>query len=117
MGERVQVGSDIGEERADPVRVPPPIDYSRADSIGDWWRRFAGFFRENIHGAFEFIGEILGIFGGPRRTGFAIAIACLSGGLGACIATWHTSGVFWMTIGGFLLGLYLPMPKKSSTND
>ena len=112
MGERVDIrgGASAGESS------PPPIDYGRADPVGDRTRRFRGFFTERIDGVSQFFGEVIGMLGGTRRAGFCTAIACLTGGLGACLRAGRFGGggwgVFWMTVGGFWLGMYLPLAKK-----
>lgn len=110
MGERVQVGRV--EPPADASAAsPPPIDYGRSDPVGDRSRRFTGFFRERLDGLLEFVGQLIGALGGPRRVGFAIALACVAGGLGDCIRGGTAWGVFWMTIGGFWLAFYLPISR------
>ena len=111
MGERVQVGRVEPSADASPS-VPPPIDYGRSDPVGDRSRGFTAFFRERFDGVLEFIGQLLAALGGPRRVGFAVALACLAGGLGDCIRGGTGWGVFWMTIGGFWLAFYLPMSRK-----
>src|SRR4051812_30180610 len=98
MGERVHVGraGSQGDPPASPPPGPPPIDYGRADPVGDRWRRFTGFFEERMEGLFEFVGQLIATFGGARRIGFAAAIACLAGGLGECLHGGENWGVFWM---------------------
>jgi len=110
MGERVHVGRVEAPGDA-PSPSSPPIDYGRADPVGDRSRRVTGFFRERVDGVLEFIGQLLAALGGPRRVGFAVALACLAGGLGECIRGGTGWGVFWMTIGGFWLAFYLPMSR------
>ena len=94
----------------------PPIDYSSA-SPQTSWDKFVIFWRDTIDGCWEFFGMIfsgLAVYaGGSRQVVFAFGLAFLAGGLGEALETqFGAGGPFWMFIGGFLVGLVLPVGIK-----
>ena len=57
------------------------------------------------------LGLAMRTIGGLRQAGFAIGMMCAVGGLGAALMH-DGAGVFWMTIGGLLIGLSLRVPTR-----
>jgi hypothetical protein len=79
----------------------------------NWWTRARADVQERIDGALEFIGAIAYALGGWRQVIFAASLACLAGGLGLSLEDgFFSTGHRWMSVGGFLLGLVLPLKKR-----
>jgi hypothetical protein len=93
-----------------------PLDYGRAEPF---WKRFTTWLREYFGQYWESIGYCLGMLayfaGGTRQLVFAFGLAFIAGGFGMAIEHGDGgSGSFWMWIGGFLIGLVIPIPKSPS---
>jgi hypothetical protein len=102
-----------------PTQEPAPtkpvtLDYGRAESMSSsWYRRFWAGVQERVDGVFHFVGLLIYFVGGPRQAGFAFGLASLAGGLGLCLQRdVANDGPYWMWVGGFLVGLVLPLPAK-----
>jgi hypothetical protein len=90
------------------------LDYAgpRSESSSGLKRLWAEI-AERVDGFLEFIGLITYYIGGLRRVGLAIGFACLAWGVGICLdRELLTDGPHWMCVGGFLVGLFLPLPAK-----
>jgi hypothetical protein len=94
------------------------LDYGHGDSplfptFRRWWTRGRADVQERFDGLYEFIGAILAMLGGVRQVLFAIALACVLAGLGMSLqpADAFTTGPRWMGVGGFLLGLVIPLKR------
>jgi hypothetical protein len=97
---------------------PPTLDYGRAESTPSaWYRRFWTAVQERIDGIFKFLGLVIYFLGGLRQVGLALALAYLADGLGLCLQRDPTlfEGPHYMWVGGFLLGLVLPLPSKRNS--
>jgi hypothetical protein len=100
-----------------------PLDYGRK-SYGPrgWWARLTGWFQERFEFWWESVGYCLGmglfLAGGPRQLVVAFGMAFLAGGLGLAIeGESFSSGHFWMWVGGFMVGLIVPIPKTSAEKE
>ncbi len=109
MGERVSIRPEAAEASEG---GPVPLDYGKKDTVGDWSRRIDAWLREHFEGLMQSIGALIERCGGRRRFGFAAGLGILGGGLGLCISGEFCLGPTLMTVGAFVLGLYLPLPKK-----
>jgi hypothetical protein len=94
------------------------LDYGHGDSplfptFRRWWTRGRADVQERFDGLYEFIGAILAMLGGIRQVLFAIALSCVLAGLGMSLqpADAFTIGPRWMGVGGFLLGLVIPLKR------
>jgi hypothetical protein len=118
----------------------PPVDAGRAPRPRGAWSFLRAEFNERFDGATVFIGQLLagaaGLLGGREQVTLAFGLAIFAAGLGMAIAQMGGSGVTtatydtaghllgtavaqtggrgwgWMAIGGFLVGLVLPAPRK-----
>lgn len=119
----------------------PPVDAGRAPPRRGAWSFLKAEFSERFDGVTEFVGQLLGAaasqFGGREQVTLAFGLAIFAAGLGMAIAQMGGSGVTtstydaaghllgtavaqtggrgwgWMAIGGFLVGLVLPAPRKT----
>jgi hypothetical protein len=107
--------ADSGTNTATPQSSVPPLDFGPPPQTS--WDKFVIFWRDTIDGCWEFFGMIfsgLAVYaGGSRQVVFAFGLAFLAGGLGEALETqFGAGGPFWMFIGGFLIGLVLPVGIK-----
>jgi hypothetical protein len=93
------------------------LDYGHEPSR---WTRFISYIHENFQHWWESVGYCIGLAtysaGGPKQLMLAFGAAFISGGFGLAIEhigedSGSSSGHFWMWIGGFLIGLVIPIPK------
>jgi hypothetical protein len=108
MGERVVVNP--GASGAEPTPAVP-LDYGHGTHAGDVWRRFTAATAERMHGAAQFAGMVIAMIGGPRQLAFAVGLMFLAGGVTDAMSRWG-DGVFAACVGGFLVGLAVPVPKR-----
>ena len=126
MGERVVVGRVAPPQSADDARgkadasagvaPPEPLNYGRGDRAGDAWRwsRAQGAaWMDNIK---PLTGVLVRMLGGWPRIGFAVGLACVLAGLGDCLIKAGDGGVFWMFMGGLLVGFTLRVPLRESNS-
>jgi hypothetical protein len=87
------------------------------------WSRIRSEFHERFDNWWESIGYFLGMAtfsaGGPKQVLLAFGLAFVSGGFGLAIEhgggdSGGGSGHFWMWIGGFLIGLIVPISKTET---
>jgi hypothetical protein len=90
------------------------LDYAGSQVVPlTWLKRLWAEIAERVDGFLEFIGLVTYYIGGLRRVGLAIGFACLGWGVGICLdPQLLTDGPHWMCVGGFFLGLFLPLPTK-----
>src|SRR5947208_1619885 len=96
------------------------LDYARGGgsplfpTFRHWWLRSRAAVQERIDGFYEFLGPILYVLGGLRQLLLATALCMLLVGLGLCVEREpFTGGPRWMGIGGFLLGLVIPLKRST----
>ena len=87
---------------------------TRPETTPTSWQRARADGAERIDGAARFVGQMIGLLGGVRQVGFALALTMLAGGLGDCLSapTAGDAGASWMAVGGLLLGLVVPAPGR-----
>jgi hypothetical protein len=83
------------------------------------WTRIRSEFHERFDNWWESIGYFVGMAtfsaGGPKQLILAFGLAFVSGGFGLAIEHGDGgSGHFWMWIGGFLVGLIIPISKTET---
>jgi hypothetical protein len=90
------------------------IDYGHEPSR---WQRFTAAIRHYFDTYWEDVGFTVGaladLAGGTRQLLFAFGLAFLAGGFAIAIERDSSSAPFWMWLGGFLLGLAIPLPKSN----
>jgi hypothetical protein len=97
-----------------------PLDYGQQPSR--WkraWTRISAWFHEHFEDWLKAIGYSLAtliyLAGGYRQAILALGVAFLAGGLGLAIEAGRGgSGDFWMWVGGFMVGLIIPLSKTGS---
>lgn len=99
---------------SDARRPDVTLDYGQTSpGYHSWWTRARADVQERVDGLLEFLGAIAYALGGWRQVIFAASLACLAGGLGLSIEdSFYATGHRWMSVGGFLLGLVLPLRKR-----
>jgi hypothetical protein len=90
------------------------LDYGHEQPrVQSWWTRARADVQERIDGVIEFLGALAYAVGGWRQVWFGVALSAVLGGLGMCFDPWgYTTGPRWMGVGGFILGLVLPIKKR-----
>ena len=111
MGERVVVG------RATPVEPidgsVEPLPYGRGNATGDAFRSARAWTWAVLENLGRLTQLVVAALGGWRRVGFAIGIAAVLAGLGDCIGSFSRGeGVFWIFVGGLLIGLTVRVPLR-----
>ena len=102
-----------------------PLDYAprRSPWKRAWarflaeWRTLRAQSRERFENASKSVGYFIGaaiyLAGGPKQIILAFGLAFVLGGLGLAIENPQTSTPhIWMWIGGFLVGLIIPISKS-----
>jgi hypothetical protein len=95
-----------------------PLDYGHENPHWERaWSRFRAHFHEHFDKAAESIGYVwalaASLVGGNKQLMLALGTAFLAGGLGIAIEREFSGwGPFWMWIGGLLIGLVIPAPKR-----
>ena len=95
-----------------------PLDYGHEPSRWKkFWARVMSLYRRWEDRWFRSIGYAFAAgataLGGASQLTLAFGLAFLAGGMGLAIEGYaSSSGPFWMWLGGFLVGLAIPLPKK-----
>jgi hypothetical protein len=110
MGERVVVNPS----REEPARVVP-LDYGHGSPAGDGMRRVWRRVRETGDALLALLWRRVNAgvraVGGARQVVFAIGLASVLGGLGDVLGRFSDgAGIFWMVIGGVMIGLSVRFP-------
>jgi predicted cobalt transporter CbtA len=99
MGERVVVNP----AEAEPQRVVP-LEYGRGSPARDALQRSWQQLSPSLHRGIRALG-------GPRQVVFAVGFASVLGGLADVLGTFSDgAGIFWMVIGGLMIGLSVRFP-------
>ncbi len=88
------------------------IDYGRPGPEDGFVAKIGGWFGERLSGLAEFIGMLIamcGVTGGQLKLAFGLAF--LAAGIGL-VMLGSRRGIFWMSIGAFLIGLSIPPLRK-----
>ena len=90
----------LNSQASEPVPVVP-LDYGHADQNG-FIRRVLASVRQSFVESCYFWGRVVRVVGGPRQLLFALGLAFVFGTFAPTMA-----------LGGFLIGLAYPLPRRS----
>ena len=129
MGERVWVNPkrvqpvEAARVEAAPVEADDAgvrLDYAQSDvnpRFPTFWKILAWvrYVIDQLNQAIRpFLRRWVAAAGGAKQIVFAIALACVLGGLGESVYRYSSgAGVFWMFAGGLTIGLIIRVPFRS----